>query len=271
MVAGAGLSLSQENGAPHATEDGRSGRHLSGPAVALLLLVLVTSGGTVGYVVVEGWSWWDAFYMTVITVTTVGYREVHPLSRAGRGLHGRCCSSRASARPSTPSRWSRRSSSRAGWQRQFRRRRIDRMIDELDGHFILCGFGRIGSVIADEFRQQDIPFVVVERDPERVQEALDARHARRRGRRQPRRGAASGCTSTARAAWSRPSAPTPRTSTRPDGARAGAGALHRRARRDRGRRAQAAARRRRPRRLAVSPSARSRWRRRRCGRPSSTS
>ena len=44
-------------------------------------------GGTIGYMVIEGWSAWDAFYMTVITVTTVGYREVHDLSRAGRGLH----------------------------------------------------------------------------------------------------------------------------------------------------------------------------------------
>ena len=60
-----------------------------------------------------------------------------------------------------------------GLARQVRRRRMDRMIDELEGHFILCGFGRIGSVIADEFRQQDIPFVIVERDAERVQEALD--------------------------------------------------------------------------------------------------
>ena len=66
------------------------------------------------------------------------------------------------------------------------------MIDELDGHFILCGFGRIGSVIADEFRQQDIPFVIVERDAERVQEALDRGMLVGRGRRQPRRGPASG-------------------------------------------------------------------------------
>jgi voltage-gated potassium channel len=50
---------------------------------------------------------------------------------------------------------------------------MNRMIDELEGHFILCGFGRIGSVIAEEFRQQSIPFVVVERDAERVQDALD--------------------------------------------------------------------------------------------------
>ncbi len=50
-------------------------------AAALLLIVL---GGTVGFVVVEQYSWFDAFYMTLITVSTVGYAEVHPLSHAGR-------------------------------------------------------------------------------------------------------------------------------------------------------------------------------------------
>ena len=190
MVAGAGLSLSQEDGAPHATEDGRSrpppvgaGRRAA-PAGARDI-----AGGTVGYVLVEGWSWWDAFYMTVITVTTVGYREVHSLSRAGEVLTvlvlvaGVGTAFYAFTLIATIV-------VEGGLARQFRRRRMDRMIDELEGHFILCGFGRIGSVIADEFRQQDIPFVIVERDAERVQEALDRRHARRRGRRQPRGGPA---------------------------------------------------------------------------------
>src|SRR5262245_58375269 len=48
-----------------------------------LLILAVTVVGTLGYVVIEGWSFWDAFYMTAITITTVGYREVHQLSRAG--------------------------------------------------------------------------------------------------------------------------------------------------------------------------------------------
>ena len=73
----------------------------------------VIAGGTAGYMVIEGWSAWDAFYMTVITVTTVGYREVHELSRAGAGLHRRRCCSAASARRSTPSRCWRRWSSKA--------------------------------------------------------------------------------------------------------------------------------------------------------------
>ena len=53
------------------------------PLLAVILLTAVIAGGTVGYVLIEGWSWWDAFYMTAITVTTVGYREIHTLSRAG--------------------------------------------------------------------------------------------------------------------------------------------------------------------------------------------
>ena len=55
-----------------------------GPAFAVALLVGVIAGGTLGYMLIEKWSAWDAFYMTIITITTVGYREVHDLSRAGQ-------------------------------------------------------------------------------------------------------------------------------------------------------------------------------------------
>jgi voltage-gated potassium channel len=147
-------------------------RHFTGPTLAVALLILVTAGGTVGYVVIEGWSWWDAFYMTIISVTTVGYREVHQLSRAGEVfttillISGVGTAFYAFTLGATIV-------VEGGLAKRLRRHRINRMIDELDGHFILCGFGRIGSVIADEFRQQSIPFVVVERDPERVEEALE--------------------------------------------------------------------------------------------------
>jgi voltage-gated potassium channel len=53
-------------------------------SVALLAFIVV--GGTAGYCLIEGWDPWDAFYMTVISVTTVGYREVHPLSRPGQAF-----------------------------------------------------------------------------------------------------------------------------------------------------------------------------------------
>ena len=150
----------------------RAHHRLTGPVFALLLLVLVTAGGTVGYVVVEGWSWWDAFYMTIITVTTVGYREVHTLTRAGEVfttvllISGVGTAFYAFTLVATIV-------VEGGLARRLRLHRVRRMIDDLDQHFILCGFGRIGSVIADELRQQDIPFVVIERDPPRVEEALE--------------------------------------------------------------------------------------------------
>ena len=59
---------------------------IQGPRLAVALFVFVLAGGTAGYVLIEGWNAWDAFYMTVITVTTVGYREVHDLSRAGQAF-----------------------------------------------------------------------------------------------------------------------------------------------------------------------------------------
>ena len=58
----------------------------AGWRIMALLTLVVTVVGTIGYVVIEGWGWWDAFYMTIITITTVGYGEVHPLSRAGEAF-----------------------------------------------------------------------------------------------------------------------------------------------------------------------------------------
>jgi len=52
--------------------------------LALILIVLVLMTGAVGFHVLEGWPWFDGFYMTLITMTTVGYGETHPLTHAGR-------------------------------------------------------------------------------------------------------------------------------------------------------------------------------------------
>jgi voltage-gated potassium channel len=148
-------------------------RHsITGISLALVLLALIFVGGVIGYMVIEGWSFWDASYMTVITVTTVGYREIHPMSRAGEvftsilllvGVGTAFYTFTLAATIVVE----------GGLQKRLGRRRVGHMIDDLEQHFIVCGFGRIGTVIADEFSQQQIPFVLVERDPERVQEALE--------------------------------------------------------------------------------------------------
>lgn len=137
-----------------------------------MLFLVVTFVGTVGYVVIEGWSLWDAFYMTIITVTTVGYREVHPMSRLGEAWTAIVLLSGVVTLFYTASTVM-AVVVEGGLQRQIERRRFKRMLDQIERHFIICGYGRIGSIIADEFRKQQVPFVVVDRRPERVLEALE--------------------------------------------------------------------------------------------------
>jgi voltage-gated potassium channel len=60
-----------------------------------------------------------------------------------------------------------------GLHRRFEQRRVIRMLEGLENHFILCGYGRIGSIIASELQQQGVPFVVIERNPERVEQAIE--------------------------------------------------------------------------------------------------
>ncbi len=137
-----------------------------------LLIAGVHVVGTAGYVLIEGWSAWDAFYMTVITVTTVGYGEVHPLSPAGRAftvvilLTGVGAFFYAFTLFMTLL-------AEGGLVERRERKRLARMLDNLVDHFIVCGFGRMGEIIAHEFARQKVPFVVIERNPERMHLAIE--------------------------------------------------------------------------------------------------
>jgi voltage-gated potassium channel len=132
----------------------------------------VIAGGTAGYVLIEGWSAWDAFYMTVTTVATVGFREVHPLTFAGQvftillifGGVGTAFYTVTLLATIVVE---------GGLHRRFERRRVTRMLEQIKDHFIVCGYGRIGGIITAELTQQGVPLVVVERNPERVREATN--------------------------------------------------------------------------------------------------
>lgn len=139
-------------------------------AVALLLSVLV--GGTAGYTLIEGWPAWDAFYMTVTTITTVGYSEVHPLSRTGQAFTILLIGAGVGTAFYT---FTLLLSVvvEGGLHARLERRRRGRMLDDLRDHFIVCGYGRIGVIIVEELRRQGVSYVVVERDPERVQVAME--------------------------------------------------------------------------------------------------
>jgi voltage-gated potassium channel len=137
-----------------------------------VLLAAVLAIGTAGFVVIEGWNVFDAIYMTITTVTTVGYGEIHPLSRAGRIFNiGVLIFGVATVLYTFSFLMARlvEGDLHARWAR----RRRERMLDELDQHFIICGFGRIGQIIAHEFSRQSVPFVVIERDQPRMQEAIE--------------------------------------------------------------------------------------------------
>src|SRR5205085_7981908 len=112
---------------------------------------------------IEGWSAWDAFYMSVITVTTVGYREVHDLSRAGQVFTVVLVFGGVGAALYTFSLVA-TVVVEGGLPKRLQRRRRERMLESIKDHFIICGYGRIGSIVAAQFRRQRIAFVVVDRD-----------------------------------------------------------------------------------------------------------
>jgi voltage-gated potassium channel len=147
--------------------------HLRGPWLAVALLALVLLGGTLGYTLIEGWHPWDAFYMTVTTITTVGFKEVHPLSRAGEAftvlviLAGVGTAFYTFTLLATVV-------VEGGLHARLERRRRLRMIDDLRDHFIVCGYGRIGAIIVEELRRQHVPYVVIERDHERVLAVMES-------------------------------------------------------------------------------------------------
>jgi len=144
-----------------------------GPVFAVALFALIVLGGTLGYVLIEKWNAWDAFYMTVITVTTVGYKEVHDLSRVGQAFTVVLLFAGVGAALYTFTLLA-TIVVEGGLPKKLQRRRHERMLETIKDHFIICGYGRIGSIVAHQFQRQKVSYVVVERDGTRIQEAVDA-------------------------------------------------------------------------------------------------
>ncbi len=124
--------------------------------------------GTLGYRNLENWSWMDAVFMTVTTATSVGYQEVHPLSQGGRvftmGLLFLSVIGLGLIWAVTTAFFVDLDLGIA-----FRKRRMMDNIDRMNGHYIVCGAGRMGRVIIDEMMRHRTPIVVVENSPERVE------------------------------------------------------------------------------------------------------
>lgn len=140
--------------------------------ISLFILLVLVSLGTAGYMSIEGWRFLDAFYMTVITLATVGFQEVHDLSDAGRVFTILLIVVGVSVLGYTVGKLA-QIMFEGEFQRFLGRKKVEKTIEELRDHYIVCGYGRIGSLICREFAAKPIPFVVVENDPEVIEKLTE--------------------------------------------------------------------------------------------------
>ena len=143
-------------------------------ASALLALGVV---GTVGYAAIEGWGVLDAFYMTFITLTTIGFAEVQPLSPSGKLFTVALATVGIGTFAFIASR-SIQTLVRSG---RVLERLMERRIALLEQHYIVCGYGRIGRRVAGDLALAGRTFVVVDRDPEVTDQARADGHPVVRG------------------------------------------------------------------------------------------
>lgn len=137
----------------------------------LLAIAAVLAIGTVGFTVIDHYPPFDAFYMALTTMTTVGYAEVHPLSHAGRVFNSLLIFFGVSTIFVAIG-----AMTQTVIEMEFGdaigKRRNKRMIDKLKDHYIICGFGRVGRGAASELQHAGVPFVIVDRNEDRVERAI---------------------------------------------------------------------------------------------------
>ena len=135
---------------------------VTGIGIMFVLIVL----GTVGFNVLEGWDYFQSFYFTLITITTIGYGDIVPITLAGRiftsfivitgvgtGLYVLTSLTQAVVE--------------GGFHDLFWRRRMEKSIQKLEDHFIICGYGRTGFHVCEELSLRKQNFVVIEKDLKR--------------------------------------------------------------------------------------------------------
>ncbi|NTU43160.1 MAG: potassium channel protein, partial [Nitrospirales bacterium] len=133
-----------------------------------LLIFFMIAFGTTGYMVIEGWKPLDALYMTIITLTTVGYREIHELSTKGIiftiilliGGVGTVFYALGTGAKFILE---------GELQEVFGKRRMERRIKSLRGHYIICGYGRMGKIICRELKEKNLRFIVIEKNAEAME------------------------------------------------------------------------------------------------------
>ncbi len=140
--------------------------------IASFLLFLIIVLGTVGYVLIEGWGIIDSFYTTVTTISTVGYGDFTPATWQGRlftvllvlfGVGTMLYSVSMFAEMMVEDRL----------KKVLGRGSMENRIERMKNHYIICGFGRMGSLICRELAEEKAPFVVIEKNPDVLQRIED--------------------------------------------------------------------------------------------------
>jgi voltage-gated potassium channel len=134
-------------------------------------LITILAGGTLGFIFIEGYPPFDAFYMTMITVSTVGYAEVHPLSHAGRVFNSFLIFFGVTIMLLAVGGMT-QAIIELELNQYFGKRRNRKMIDKLNDHYIVCGFGRVGRGAASELQRAGAKFLVVDKNEDRVEWAM---------------------------------------------------------------------------------------------------
>jgi voltage-gated potassium channel len=140
--------------------------------LSVVLIVLIVSFGTAGYMGIEGWNYLDSIYMTIITITTVGFKEIHALSFNGKlftiiliiGGVGTALYALSTGAKLVLE---------GELQEIYGRKRLEKKLKELKNHYIICGHGRMGKIIARELKGKNSSLLIIEKRTEILEEKED--------------------------------------------------------------------------------------------------
>ena len=135
----------------------------------LIILGFTIIVGTAGYMIIEKWHILDAIYMTIITISTTGFEEVHHLSQPGRFFTIIVIIMGIGSIAYTGGR-----AAQFVFETQiYRRRKMSKQVEHLNNHFIVCGYGRMGRFICDELSEAGVDFVVIENDLVKIEKLIN--------------------------------------------------------------------------------------------------
>ena len=143
-------------------------------ARSLLALAALVVVSIAGYMLIEGWSLLDAAYMTIVTFTTVGYDEVHPLSSAGRVFSMFIMVAGVGVMLYILTSVVHMVVAQEVLRGLVRRHRMRAQLARLSDHFIVCGFGRVGRAVAFTLQEESMPLIVIDKDEEALAEAEES-------------------------------------------------------------------------------------------------